>query len=45
MTLRSKTNLLVEMSKLLDKQEAAMRGTGGSGALGEAPESRRLLEA
>jgi aarF domain-containing kinase len=45
MTLRSKTNLLVEMSKLLDKQEAAMRGNGGSGALGAAPESRRLLEA
>jgi len=43
MTLRSKTNLLVEMSKLLDQQDAARAANGGNGASGS--ESRRLLEA
>ncbi len=42
MTLRSKTNLLVEMSKLLDEIDAAAKA-GGNGA--EGSESRRLLEA
>src|SRR5688572_5980142 len=42
MTLRSKTNLLVEMAKLLDQQDAAK--ANGNRAKSE-PSSRRLLEA
>jgi predicted unusual protein kinase regulating ubiquinone biosynthesis (AarF/ABC1/UbiB family) len=42
MTLRSRTNLMVEMARLLDEQETgAVRGNGN----GDAPKPRRLLEA
>jgi predicted unusual protein kinase regulating ubiquinone biosynthesis (AarF/ABC1/UbiB family) len=45
MTLRSKTNLLVEMEKLLDKQDTTAKAgaNGGNGA--HEPRPRRLLEA
>lgn len=41
MTLRSRTNLLVEMARLLDEQEAARRSPEEN----TRPETRRLLEA
>jgi hypothetical protein len=41
MTLRSRTNLMVEMARLLDEQDAA-RANGGHG---HTAKPRRLLEA
>ena len=43
MTLRSRTNLMVEMARLLDEQDAAAKN--GNGANNNAPRTRRLLEA
>jgi predicted unusual protein kinase regulating ubiquinone biosynthesis (AarF/ABC1/UbiB family) len=44
MTLRSRTNLMVEMARLLDEQDAAAKHEYGNG-IGDAPKTRRLLEA
>jgi predicted unusual protein kinase regulating ubiquinone biosynthesis (AarF/ABC1/UbiB family) len=43
MTLHSRTNMLVEMARLLDEQEAAARSGNGNGHA--KPRTRRLLEA
>jgi hypothetical protein len=42
MTLRSRTNLMVEMARLLDEQDAARANGNGNDV---APTTRRLLEA
>ena len=44
MTLRSRTNLMVEMARLLDEEDAHRNGNG-TGSAPEKPETRRLLEA
>ena len=43
MTLRSRTNLILEMARLLDEQEAAAKTNGHPN--GNTPKTRRLLEA
>ncbi len=47
MTLRSRTNLMVEMARMLDEQDAAASTNqeNGSKGNGEGPKTRRLLEA
>ena len=46
MTLRSRTNMMIEMARLLDEQDAAASNGNGNGhSDDEAPTTRRLLEA